>query len=153
MIQHKLWFDRHDNTIDGVITLQRYDTVTRTVEKLFERLPARSGQWGYTRTNWVTQKSPTPYGAHWLRTRPVPLRMSPVGTRFFPIGSTQKNIGIIRGAGGYRTDCGLHYENDKPGSAGCTVVLVDTPARLAMADAMFDYIESLPEEFIPIEVL
>lgn len=151
---HKMFFDRSDSTIKGVLTLQR--VVNGKVIKVFDKLPVASGQRGSTETDWENRKSPTPYGVHWLRTKAVPLQMSPRGTPFFPIGSTQTNIGVIRGPQGQlRVNCGLHLENEFPGTWGCTALEHYTEEQSRNAWALFHYLESLwpMEKYIPYEVL
>lgn len=151
---HTAYFDRKDDSIYGVFTLQYYDPVARKVTKVFERLPASSGQTRWLRTNWTTGKSPTPYGAHWMATSPVPLLMTPRGTDFFPIGTTQANIGVIQGPKGQRrTEVGLHMENEYPGTAGCTALLVNSPERRKKVLELFDYLKHLDEPFIGYVVL
>lgn len=163
---HTLYFDRKRNAIDGVLTLRksvrRYLVAnncttghTDSVETIFEQLPARSGQRGFTETDWVVSKSPIPFGRHWLTCAPVPLWMEPVGTPFFMI-SSKKGTGIINGPDGKkRTAVGLHLENNLPGSAGCVVLLWDTEERKKAAFALFDYLKKLRNEepFIEFVVL
>lgn len=150
---HSLYFDRSVNSINGVLTLHRVEN--GKAFPVFSKLPARSGQAGYTGTDWVPAKSPIPFGVHYLTCAPVPLWMEPVGTPFFMI-STVKGTGIIKGPNGKtRTAVGLHLENRWPGSAGCVVLVQDTPARLKTVMELFDYIKKLrtTEPFITFHVL
>ena len=151
---HALYLDRTSDTTQGVLTLQR--VASDKVIKVFERLPVASGQNGYDDPNWENRKSPTPFGSYWLRTKSVPLQMTPRGTPFFPIGSDRKNIRVIKGPGGkIRTEVGLHLENEFPGTWGCTALLHDTEQRAREAWALMHYLESLwpNEQYIPYIVI
>lgn len=155
-MSHTIFFDREENGIDGVLTLQKWDGNNAT--KIFECLPARSGLNGYTKTDWVTGKSPIPWKrqkGYWMNTAPVPLWMEPRGTPFFLI-STKKGTGIIIDTKGRtRTSVGLHMENDYPGSAGCIVLLHNTPERKKAVLSLFEYLKKLRnhEPFIRLIVL
>lgn len=155
MKEYRAFFDRDPNSIDGAFTLQYFDHTTGQKVVPFHRLPARSGQRGWTKTDWTTAKSPIPFHEDlWLSTNSVPLQMEPKGTPFFPIGSSPKNIGTISGPKGYkRTNVGLHLENQYPGSAGCIVLLHDTPARHKGAWSLFEYLTNIDEPFIRLTVL
>ena len=154
---HKAFFDRDLKDVNGVFTLQ-----DEKGHKLFERLPARSGQAGYTKTNWVREKSPIPMSAYliepyrlWLSSRGVGTDSKKDGIgEFWPI-SNMGNTGMIEGAmkGQLRTDIGLHWENDKKGSAGCIVLVNDTPERRAQVMKLFAFLHTLKEPYIELVVL
>lgn len=135
---YKAYFDRDGKSIEGWFTLQVTDPVTKQTTKLIDRVPARSGQYKYTLTDWVTGKSPIPWGKHKLSTKSQPLQMPPVGTRFYPIGSHIGGITIYGPTGHSRTAIGLHRENQYPGSAGCVVIV-----NKADAEKTFDILDSL----------
>lgn len=154
--EYRAFFDRDPNTIDGAFTLQYFDHTTGQKVVPFHRLPASSGQWGYTKTDWVTAKSPIPFHEDlWLSTNPVPLlQAEPKGTPFFPICSDRKNPRLIVGPNGYRRwDIGFHFNNKSPGSAGCPVLEVNTPARKKKAGELFEYLKAIDEPFIRLTVL
>lgn len=147
MPKHRLFFDRNASGVDGKLTLLRLND-DGTHEPVFKQVKARSGQAGFTHTNWVNSKSPIPYGDFWMTTTPVPLQMEPRNTPFFAIGSDPKNIGVIKIGKGKRTAIGLHKENRFKGSAGCIVIV-----NMDIADAMFEYIKNLNEAFIEVIVV
>ena len=151
---HKLFFKRNPKSISGWVTLKKFDEDgNETI--LFERLLTRSGVTGFSNTNWVSGKSPTPIGKHWLRTRPDKLNFEPYGTPFFPISTDPKNTTLIIGPNGEkRVNIGMHYDNRFPGSKGCPAVARETKAQKEIAEKMFAYIEGLAETepFIPFEV-
>ena len=150
MITHVIYIDRRPDSIDGLMSIHR-EIAPGQVEVVYKQIPIRSGQKGYTKTDWERGKSPIPYGNHWLITSPKPLQMEPRGTRFFPICTDIADQRLIVGANGnVRWDIGLHRENQYPGSAGC-VVIVDK----AKAEDIFNYLEKLKktEPFIRIKVL
>ena len=123
---HKAYFKRRQDTIEAVFTLHRDGVPVTFKGQTFERMPARSGQFGSTNTSWQRGKSPIPLGRHYLWLKPRPLLMTPGGD-FFPISSSKSNDRLITNKDGLeRWDIGVHKENDKPGSAGCIVLLVDT---------------------------
>lgn len=129
----KVFFDRKPDTIDGLFSIRNRDG-----SYVVEKLHARSGQRGYTRTNWTTGKSPTPYGLHYLslhsNNRGQKAGAKGIG-ECFPMSNReeliQKGI-IISDNGRYRrTEVCLHEENSYPGSAGCTVIVNRWPDVLA----------------------
>ncbi len=151
------YFDRQSHTVKGAFTLQSVEH--GEVDVLFSRLPATSGQAGYTGgglQDWVTGKSPIPMGRHWLSTKKEKLNISPVGTPFYPVGSS---IGsrVIYGPGTKsRTDCGLHLENLFPGTAGCIALDVSTKLRETRAYQLFailDFLYAGGVQAIPLVVL
>ncbi len=147
-MKHRLFFDRDINSIEGLLTLLRIEDDGEVVP-VFKRVPARSGQWGHTKTSWKRGKSPIPFGNHWMSTTAGKLYMAPYGTRFYRIGSEPNNLDVIKDKrGNQRTLIGLHKENQYNGSAGCIVVV-----SMAMADKMFDYIDSIKEGLIEVIVL
>lgn len=148
---HRLFFDRREGQLDGVVTLRN------DKQELFKQLPARSGQPGHLTkaTQWVRGKGATPYGNHWMSTRQVPLQMEPKGTPFYMIGTNKGGSTIYGSHGQRRTAIGLHLENNWPGSAGCIVLRHDTPETECMAWALFAYLDRLSkyEPFIEFIVL
>jgi hypothetical protein len=149
----RLFFDRTTRSIEGKVTLI-YNGVP-----LFEKLPARSGQVGYTTTEWVKGKSPIPYGKHtlWLYPKQVG-QLTPQGKeigQFYPISSSLKSSRLLTNGKNERWDIGLHPENAFAGSAGCIVLLVNTPERLKTVKALFNCLDQLAREqdYIDIEVL
>jgi hypothetical protein len=156
---YSLWFDRKLGDIRGALTLQKEVKNGKAV-KIFERLPAASGQRGYSDgglEDWIQGKGPTPMGVHWLSTKREKLfSAEPYGTPFYPI-STEQGSRIIVGPGGVQRDsCGLHYENSSPGTAGCTALLINTQNRKTKAKALFDYLDKLCIQgikYIPYHVL
>lgn len=154
-IQVDAYFDRSTSGIEGAFTLQR--VVDGKVEKLFEKLPARSGQRGWTNKEWVRGKSAIPFGALRLWTKPIKVGKKAdydgIG-EFFNI-SSGNNRDIIQGFAPQqvRESIGLHRENDKPGSAGCIVLLDNTPALDAQVTKLFKFLRELPQEYITLKVL
>jgi hypothetical protein len=51
----RIFYDRRKGSIEGFLTV-----IDATGKKLLDKLPARSGQNGYTETNWMPAKSPIP---------------------------------------------------------------------------------------------
>lgn len=155
---HTIYFDRTEGRLHGVLTLQYVNPFGEAI-KVFERLPVASGQYGFLAggsQDWVRGKGATPFGRHWMSTKKEPLvSAQPFGTPFYPIG-TDKGSRIIKGPNGQiREHIGLHLENHIPGSAGCPVLLNDTPVRECMANALFAYLDTLHkyEPFIRFVVL
>lgn len=149
-MHHRLFYDRREGSIEGLLTLNRIED-DGTITPVFKQLKARSGQWWYRNTSWRRGKSPCPYGDHLISTRPEPLQMEPVGTRFFPIctsPSAPRRIQHPTNPALYRMHIGLHRENKYPGSLGCPVIVDDE-----VAEQLFDYLESLPEPFVRFTVL
>lgn len=154
MTAHKITFHRDKENILGMLTLANVWDDGESV--IYGNLPARSGQCGYTHTDWIPAKSPIPSGEFWMATQFVPLLSEPKGTPFFHIGS-QKGTNTIYDAKSahHRTDVGLHLENNKPGSEGCVVLLWDTIQRKEKAFALFSYLTKLKnsEPYIRFTVL
>ena len=153
------YFDRYETTIEGLFSLAIIED--GKARKLFERLPARSGQRGHTQTNWTRGKSPIPFGHHKLLLKPVAPETWPNATgigEFYPIFSQEPNHRLIVNKADSsleRVDIGLHPENALPGSAGCVVLLVDTPERKATVAALFKFLRLLGaiRDTIPFTVL
>jgi hypothetical protein len=144
----RAFYDRQDHTIAGFFTLQ----VTQDGEttKLFDKLPARSGQNGFTSTDWVRSKSPIPKGGYFLWLRPLN-KGQWAGERgigeFFHISSSKDDPLIIHGpAGQQRVGVGLHPENKLPGSAGCIVLLADSEERRKVITELFALLVALGGE-------
>ena len=137
----RLFYDRRKGSIEGVLTV-----MDATGKKLLDKLPARSGQNGYTETNWVPAKSPIPLWqpqiSYYLHLSPVqngevfPTKASGIGL-FFPISTHPSNPDLIEQGKNRRWHVGLHPENAYPGSAGCIVLLWNTPARKRKVEALF----------------
>lgn len=154
---YRAFFDRDSNSINGLFTLQ-----DETGKKIFERLPARSGQREYTKTDWIRSRSPIPF-SKWI-TKPYRLWLQSVSVgmdskingigEFFPISNTD-GMREIQGpyAGQERMDIGFHWENDKPGSAGCIVLVNDTPARRNQVKKLFKFLHTIKEPYIELVVL
>lgn len=139
------YFDRNHTTIEGLFTLQQIEG--GKVVKLFERLPARSGQAGFTNTNWERSKSPIPFGEHalWLKPMNVGQWAGRTGIgEFFHIGTVSDPLVITDGRADHiRRAVGLHPENSLPGSSGCIVLLADTPGRRAEVTWLFKFLAEL----------
>ena len=154
---YRAFFDRDENSINGFFTLQ-----DEKGKKLFERLPARSGQNGYTKTNWLRSRSPIPF-SKWIN-KPYRLWLQSVSAgmdhkangigEFWPISNTdsmREIHGPYEGQG--RMDIGIHWENDKPGSAGCIVLVSDTPARREQVKKLFAKLHTIKAQYIELVVL
>lgn len=141
---HVFYFDRDEGKLLGRLTLQYVSN--GQVTKLFDKLAVSSGQFPFLdggAEDWVTGKGATPFGEHWLSTKQEKLTMEPVGTPFYPIG-TKKGSRIIEGPNQkYRTNVGLHEENDSPGTAGCCALLTDNVMRRCLTSALFTYLDRL----------
>jgi hypothetical protein len=134
-------------SIDGVLSV-----VDATGKKLIDKLPARSGQNGYTETNWVPAKSPIPLWqpqvTYYLHLKPIedndvfPTRPNGIGL-FFPISTHAHNPALIEQGSNKRWHVGLHPENAYPGSAGCIVLLWNTPLRKAKVEGLFALLKIL----------
>jgi hypothetical protein len=154
---YRAFFDRNEETTNGFFTLQ-----DEKGKKLFERLPARSGQTGYTKTDWIRSRSPIPYSKWiikpyrlWLASVNVGMTSKANGIgEFFPISNTEGSR-EIQGPyhGQERMDIGLHWENDKPGSAGCIVLLNDTPERRDQVKKLFARLHTIKQPYIELIVL
>lgn len=159
-VKIKAYFNRHESTIEGVFTLQAADKNGK-IQMLFHQLPARSGQKGYTHTSWERNKSPIPYGEHrlWLKSvNPGTFPTTPGGIgEFYPISNTSDRRVIANklDPNERRLDIGLHPENAYAGSAGCIVLLIDTPKRKKEVERLFAYLRGLGQyqEFIELRVL
>ena len=146
------WYDRQKGTIEGLFTL------SGPTGNLFTRMPARSGQEGYTDTDWVSGKSPIPYGVHTLFLKLSNAGEFPSGGglgEFYPIGQAQNSRLITGPTQQERWDIGLHPENAYPGSAGCIVLRWDTPALKIQVNRLFKFLGNLTktQNAIRLEVL
>lgn len=158
----KAYFDRNPQNVEGFFTLVEIEGLE--VKPLFQRLPARSGQAGYTKTDWVRGKSPIPYGKHLLWLSPLDTGKfadyNGIG-EFYPISNREGSKRMIwtekpsSSFLGVRQDIGLHPENKYPGSAGCIVLLVDTPERKQRVTDLFNYLreQGKSQKKIALEVL
>lgn len=154
----KAFYDRNKDSIDGVFTLIKVED--NLAVKLFDRLPARSGQNGHANTDWVRGKSPIPFGKHELSLNSVSKREWAGATgvgEFFPISSPGffRKIEDPKNKYNFRLDIGLHPENNFKGSAGCIVLLVDTPERKAEVEKLFAFLRDFydVQQTIPLEVV
>ena len=153
---YKAFFDRREDSIEGLFTILN----TKTHEKVFNRLQARSGQPNYTHTNWVKGKSPIPMGKHKLILKePLQKDQWPgkagIG-EFWRISNTDNDRIILSGCGRYsRSDIGLHPENSFAGSAGCIVIVIDTEEQKKEWLRLSSFLEGLIGKYnhIPLEVL
>lgn len=159
----KAYFDRKLDSINGLFTIQ----AEHTGIKLFTRLPARSGQEGYSITSWVRGKSPIPYSNDLGNTElkihlkcPKQLQHWPSGGEvgeFWPISNSEQDTSTIQGISRdfIRKDIGLHPENQYKGSAGCIVLLWDTPERKASLIKLHNFLMALAGkyDFIPLKVI
>lgn len=134
---YRAFYKRDPKSIDGQFTIQK--TTGNKTFKIFERIYSRSGQKGYTSTDWVRAKSPVPRRDLWLWTHSINVGAKPGKTgigEFFFISSDPQNPLIIvdEKTAKNRSAVGLHAENALPGSAGCIVVVsqrdFDAIARL-----------------------
>lgn len=156
MTAHKITFHRDKDNILGLLTLTNVHDGGESI--IYDSLPARSGQCGYTHTDWIQAKSPIPPGEFWMATQFIPLMEEPKGTPFFEIGSQKGSntiFEVVNGQGRHRTNVGLHLENNKPGSEGCVVLLWDTLERKNKAFSLFSYLTKLKnsEPYIRFTVL
>lgn len=143
--EYVIFFDRDLGNIHGRFTLQRVSPDGKAIP-VFKQLPAASGQYPYTdggKEDWITGKGPIPFGPHWLSTKKEPLWMEPKGTPFYVISSIPGKRFITDGRGFSRGNIGLHLENRSPGSAGCIVLLHDTPQRSDTAWKVFKFLDNL----------
>ena len=142
----QLVYKRQKGSVEGTLQVKDSDG------KVIAELPARSGQQEAADTDWETAKSPIPFSPagedYYLSLKP--LENSAVFAEgnenvglFFPISSDESQPEIIEQGGKTRTAIGLHSENDKPGSAGCVVVLWDTPERKQQVQALYDKLAEL----------
>lgn len=144
-MSYTLYFDRSYGTINGAVTLQKVEN--GKIIPIFKRLPAASGQSGYTGRgdDWLRGKGPIPMGRHWLSTKKEPLQQSPVGSPFYVIGSEKGSRLIINPANPtlFRDSCGLHFDNLWRGSLGCIAMSVDNTAMKERAQLLFDHLDFL----------
>lgn len=148
MGHHVLFIDRKLGDIHGVMTLQ-YVGADGEARPMFKQMPITSGQKGWTdggAEDWARGLGPTPMGTHWLCTRKEKLTgAEPVGTPFYLLSTNQRSRRIQGPDGSYRENAGIHLENDKPGTAGCTAIIRDEPHLDAWAWAFFDYLDRISE--------
>jgi hypothetical protein len=132
--KYTAWFDRSATTIDAFFTLQRQDLATGKVEKVFDRIPASSGQRGYTHLNWTSGKAPIPFTSQighpyrlWTSVKNRGLRAGARGIgSSFPVSTGAEKALIVGlpslGFMAKRFYIELHGDNAIPGSAGCPVI-------------------------------
>jgi hypothetical protein len=161
-----LYVDRNPNSIEGRLTLQPDVTQIKANTLIddntpFIRLPIRSGQKGYEGTSWVRGKSPIPFGQFRLWLQPLSRGVLPGKTgigEFYPISSSVKDKRLLQHTHNkhfIRQDIGLHRENALPGSAGCVVLVANTPEESRLIDRLFDFLTQLGKSFewLPVIVL
>lgn len=122
----KAYYDRRNQ----LFTVQQLNEKYQIIKK-FEKLPARSGQHGYT-DSWTRGRSPIPFSSEcigdlyiWLDSQLQKGEWAGLrGIGEFWRVSTESDKITIKGKNGkYRQNIGLHPENSIPGSAGCVVFL------------------------------
>lgn len=153
---YRAFYKRDLNSIDGVFTILN----RHTGEKIFSRLPARSGQRGYTQYDWTRGKAPIPRGQHYIHFQtPKQKDRWPGRTgigEFWSISNQLDNPRLIRDkkTGLYRYDIGIHPENSFPGSAGCIVLVIDTKAQREQVIRLSNWAESQIGKYfyMPLEV-
>ena len=133
----------------------------------FKQLPVRSGQAGYLNAPWTRSVGAIPYN-HQVKTNELYIHLQPVKDSrgdfnndgiglFFPISDSKDQVRTIKGADAreVRFDIGLHPENRWVGSAGCIVLLWNTPERKEMVEALFAWLklQSKTVKLIELEVL
>lgn len=154
---HTFYFDRRLDSIHGLLTLQYVDKrEPGKAIKVFDRLPCNSGQRGFTNSDWVTSKSPTPIGRHILKTKVGKLvSAEPYNTPFYTISSQPGGTRIVGPGNSYRDLIGLHLDNNLPGSAGCPALENKTEVQRCMAYALFGYLDELAkyEKYVGFVVL
>lgn len=151
------YFDRTVASTEGKFTLKdNFGNV------YFDKLPARSGQKGFTTNSWVRGKSPIPFGRHrlWLRkTKKGPIfPTTPGGVgMFWPISNLEDSRVIVdrQNPDLIRMDIGLHPDNDFPSSIGCIVLVHETKEQKKNVEALFNKLFELSEtlEYIDLVVL
>jgi hypothetical protein len=149
---YTLFIDRTVGTIACVVTLQHAEG--GIVIPDFKRLPAASGQSGYTyggNGDWIRGKGPTPFGTHWMSTKKEKMVESPVGTPFYLFSTVKGSRLLLRGNGDYRENCGLHFDNLWLGSIGCTALRRTIEAQLLFDKLDMLYIQGI--EYIKVVVL
>jgi hypothetical protein len=141
------YYKRPMDTIEGVFSLKRYNTITKVGTYVFEKLGMRSGQIGHEATDWIRGKSGTPRGSHiiWLDYALQPGKLPEEDPQtigeFWNISTSKENRSKIWEPGkGERWDIGAHLDNDwstrlfyKKGSAGCPVFKRNTSFELMLA--------------------
>jgi hypothetical protein len=154
-VRYDAYFDRSTSGIEGAFTLQKVEGGKAI--KLFERLSARSGQRGWTNKEWMRSKSAIPFGTFRLWTDSIKQEKKStfdgIG-EFFPISSGE-NKNVIQGftPDMQRVAIGLHRENQYPGSAGCIVLVDNTPALDEAVTRLFKFLRELEEPYITLKVL
>lgn len=162
---YRAFFDRKDDTIDGFFTI--IDT-RKPDSKVFNRLPARSGQAGYTHSSWIRGKSPIPFSKELGKTelmihmqRPQNFEQWPLPAgvgEFWFISNSTKDPQTIQDPSNpkfERVAVGLHPENLYKGSAGCIVLLHDTESREKEVIRLHNFLLSLIDiySYMPLTVL
>lgn len=157
----KAYFDRDVNNVNGLFSI-----VDASGVKVFNRLPVRSGQAGFTHTSWTSGKSPIPFS----KELSAPLRIllnhpnqegqwpaTPGGIGEFWLITNVPGTDLIRGkeAGHVRQAIGCHPENAYRGSAGCIVFLHDTQTQKDELLRLTKWSKQLIGHYgyIPLEVL
>jgi len=138
------FFKRVSGSIDGVLTLNVAGM------EVVKRHPCRTGQRSAIGDPWKRGAGPIPLGNLWLWLDPIDngpdLPNTPGGIgRFYNISSGADRRLIVKPGepGKFRMDIGLHPENAFAGSAGCPVLLHDTPQRRQGVLTLFDALGDL----------
>lgn len=163
------YFDRNPKSIEGLFTIRTVDETGKVVKE-FAKLPARSGQVGYTDTSWIRGKSPIPFTQEskdlivlknpnqfpknlWLWLKNVLqvgewAGMKGIG-EFRYISSSKTDPNIIQSPENpslVRHDIGLHPDQITPrlkGSAGCIVLACDTEEQKTRLLVAREYLNEL----------
>ena len=144
------FYDRNLHTILGKFSIRAADG-TYIVEKLV----ARSGIPGYSKTDWIRGKSPVPWGEFNLST--VPNNIGQVAGKTgigecFPVDNEGDRMTIRNPENKRqrRLEICVHEENAIPGSAGCIVIVFHSDWLRVR-----DFLRSIQEEHpvIPLKVL
>lgn len=158
-VMYRCFYDRKPGTVDGVFTVLEVtqdESGNYSSWKVFDRLPARSGQQLECNTSWRRGRSPIPYSHTWPQAQQFKIWLDPrnqeefpsapggIG-RFWPISNHAWNQNYTKHPFGnqIRTVLGLHPENLFRGSKGCIVLLWDTPERKAEVQRLFNFFREL----------
>jgi hypothetical protein len=148
--EYKAFYDRSRKSVEGRFSIRRTNG-----DYIVEKFRARSGQNGFSNTSWTRGRSPVPFGAFNLYTKPNNIGEVAGKTGIgeaFPIDNKGDRLTIANEKNPYivRREIMLHEENAYKGSAGC-IVIVDH------ADWVFirDWLKGINAEYpvIPLEVL
>jgi len=156
------YYDRKKiNDINGFFTLQIVNSKNFNIIKRFEKLPARSGQYGFT-DSWTRGNSPIPYSKEcvedlyiWLDWQLQSNEWSGkkgIGEFWF-VGTGEDRFKIIGKNGKSRRNIGVHPENSFVGSLGCIVLLNETEKQKQKILKMREHLKKIRENKIKLIVL